>query len=536
MAATKTKTNNTNNKAKTASNAASTEKDTVEVDLGEEEFPQCSVETLVFKSLKRTHDVFLSNRNKTSGYSDEGQKAKLACKINSEYYNIINQSLEPAAFVNEQEKEESSNTNASTNGVDAVEKVVKTKTPSQIAAEELHNKQIKRQTKLLLSQQDTSKTSKIIDSLEAACNINNNRNNINNTALSVYSDNNKKNSSAVVVRGPRHAPVTPKPDFHPHWKLYRVISGHLGWVRCLDFEPGNQWFATGSNDRTIKIWDSASAQLKLTLTGHISTVRGVAVSDRHPYLFSCGEDRTVKCWDLETNKVIRDYHGHLLSVYDLSIHPTLDVLVTASRDSTARVWDMRTRAQVHVLTGHSDACLSVQTQGANPQVITGSMDSTVKLWDLGMGKCITTLTNHKKTVRALSLHPNEFSFVSASTDNVKKWKFPNGDFMLNFDKRKGIVNSLACNQDNVMVSASDNGYLNFYDYKTGYNFQSYKAPPQPGSLESENGVYAVTFDKSGSRLVTAEADKTIKMYKEDENSTEETHPVAWTPQIIRTNR
>jgi len=83
----------------------------------------------------------------------------------------------------------------------------------------------------------------------------------------------------------------PRPDWHPPWKLMRVISGHLGWVRALAVEPGNKWFASGAGDRTIKIWDMASGSLRLTLTGHISTVRGLAVSPRHPYLFSCGEDK-----------------------------------------------------------------------------------------------------------------------------------------------------------------------------------------------------------------------------------------------------
>ena len=84
---------------------------------------------------------------------------------------------------------------------------------------------------------------------------------------------------------------TIKPTYHPPWKLVRVISGHLGWVRSVAVEPGNKWFATGAGDRVVKIWDLASGELKLSLTGHISTVRGLAVSPRHPYLFSCGEDK-----------------------------------------------------------------------------------------------------------------------------------------------------------------------------------------------------------------------------------------------------
>lgn len=138
----------------------------------------------------------------------------------------------------------------------------------------------------------------------------------------------------------------PRPEWHKPWKLHKVISGHLGWVRSMAVEPENKWFVSGSGDRTIKVWDLASGQLRLTLTGHISTVRGLAVSPRHPYLFSCGEDKMVKCWDLETNKVIRHYHGHLSGVYCLSLHPTLDVLVTGGRDGVARVWDMRTRSNM----------------------------------------------------------------------------------------------------------------------------------------------------------------------------------------------
>lgn len=85
--------------------------------------------------------------------------------------------------------------------------------------------------------------------------------------------------------------IAMKPTYHAPWKLVRVISGHLGWVRSVAVEPGNKWFATGAGDRVIKIWDLASGELKLSLTGHISTVRGLAVSDRHPYLFSAGEDK-----------------------------------------------------------------------------------------------------------------------------------------------------------------------------------------------------------------------------------------------------
>lgn len=183
-----------------------------------------------------------------------------------------------------------------------------------------------------------------------------------------------KGAANQLVVSRRAAPSAPRPDWHAPWKLSSVVSAHLGWVRAIAFDPSNEWFVTGSADRTIKVWDLAKASagadkaLKLTLTGHINCIRGLAVSPRHPYLFSAAEDKKVMCWDLEYNRVVRHYHGHLSGVHCLSLHPTLDVLVTGGRDSVARVWDMRTKKQIHALAGHTNAVGAVQTNAVEPQV------------------------------------------------------------------------------------------------------------------------------------------------------------------------
>ena len=80
----------------------------------------------------------------------------------------------------------------------------------------------------------------------------------------------------------------PTPQWHAPWQLSTVLSSHLGWVRSIAFDPTNDMFATGSADRTIKLFDFAKAcvgasdALKITLTGHIGPIRGMAFSPRHP--------------------------------------------------------------------------------------------------------------------------------------------------------------------------------------------------------------------------------------------------------------
>ncbi|XP_068845775.1 pleiotropic regulator 1 isoform X1 [Capricornis sumatraensis] len=511
-----------------------------------EEVQKHSVHTLVFRSLKRTHDMFVADNGKPVPLDEESHKRKMAIKLRNEYGPVLHM---PTSKENLKEKVPQSASDSyghkqyPANQVGQEVEYLVTGThpypPGPGVA-------LTADTKIQRMPSESAAQSLAVALPASQARADANRpvptggeyrhpgapDRAQPAGAVVMEGGNAKNSALMAKK----APTMPKPQWHPPWKLYRVISGHLGWVRCIAVEPGNQWFVTGSADRTIKIWDLASGKLKLSLTGHISTVRGVIVSTRSPYLFSCGEDKQVKCWDLEYNKVIRHYHGHLSAVYGLDLHPTIDVLVTCSRDSTARIWDVRTKASVHTLSGHTNAVATVRCQAAEPQIITGSHDTTIRLWDLVAGKTRVTLTNHKKSVRAVVLHPRHYTFASGSPDNIKQWKFPDGSFIQNLSGHNAIINTLTVNSDGVLVSGADNGTMHLWDWRTGYNFQRVHAAVQSGSLDSESGIFACAFDQSESRLLTAEADKTIKVYKEDDTATEETHPVSWKPEIIKRKR
>ncbi|CAG9479358.1 pre-mRNA-splicing factor PRP46, putative [Plasmodium vivax] len=326
-----------------------------------------------------------------------------------------------------------------------------------------------------------------------------------------------------------------KPKWHFPYKLYRVILGHSGWVNCVDVDISNEWFATGANDRLIKIWDLATCKLKLTLTGHINSIRDIKISKKNPYLFSCGEDNRVKCWDLEYNKVIRDYHGHLSGVYCLSLHPSLDILMSGGRDAVVRVWDIRTKSSIFVLSGHTGTVMSLCSQSVEPQVVSGSQDKMIRLWDLNNGKCRIALTHHKKSIRSLSIHPFEYSFCSCGTDNVKVWCGADAEFDRNITGFNSIINCSLIKQDSyfsdssILILGSNNGQLHFYDWSSGYKFDTLSNKVVPGTVECENSTLAMAFDKSESRLITTHGDKSIKIWRENEDATPENFPIKWNP-------
>ncbi|KAF7455890.1 G-beta repeat-containing protein with WD domain [Cryptosporidium felis] len=304
-------------------------------------------------------------------------------------------------------------------------------------------------------------------------------------------------------------------NWTPRFKLKRVISGHKGWVRSIDVDLSNHFFASGSSDKLIKFWDLESGILKLTLTGHVAAVRKVMFSERHPFLFSCSEDKTMKCWDLELNRIVRNYARHSSGIYCLDIHPLLEIITTGSRDGSIVLWDIRTREPIHIFKQHKAAISSLLMQQVEPQLISGSYDRTIRTWDIIAGKTNNVLTHHIKPIRALAKHPIHYSFLSASADNIKVWEGQNSTYMRDLSSPHSIINSIALmSQENnsVIVAGCDNGQLHFWDFESGEIYDTVQSFIQPGSIEAENSVLDCKFDKSESILITGECDKTIKIW------------------------
>ncbi|KAI9717128.1 MAG: protein with putative role during mitosis [Candelaria pacifica] len=95
---------------------------------------------------------------------------------------------------------------------------------------------------------------------------------------------------------------------------------HLATLAGLKKPPAlsssAEFVATGSRDKSIKIWDSRGTLIK-TLLGHDNWVRGLVFHPGGKYLISVSDDKTIRCWDLAQEgkcvKTLEDAHGHFVS-------------------------------------------------------------------------------------------------------------------------------------------------------------------------------------------------------------------------------
>lgn len=118
-------------------------------------------------------------------------------------------------------------------------------------------------------------------------------------------------------------------------------DGHSNAIYSIDASTDGRRFATGSYDRTVRLWSVATGDLLSRLEGHQRGIRRVRFAPDGRLLASAGWDRKVRLWDVESAALHATCEGHEDHVYGLDWSPDGTWLVTGGRDGTVRVWDPR---------------------------------------------------------------------------------------------------------------------------------------------------------------------------------------------------
>jgi WD40 repeat protein len=288
--------------------------------------------------------------------------------------------------------------------------------------------------------------------------------------------------------------------------LIRTFTGHSDFVMSVSFSPDGSRIASGDYDDMIKLWNIKDGALIRTFKGHSNVVESVSFSSDGSQIVSGSCDATIKLWDVKAGTLIRIFEGHSSSVYSVSFNPDGSRIASGSFDKTIKLWDVEDGALIRTFNGHSSIVYSVIFSPDGSRIASGSRDDTIKLWDVKTGNLIRTFEGHSSLVYSVSFSPDGGRIASGSWDNtIKLWDVKDGALIRTFKGHSYSVNSVSFSPDGSRIaSGSSDNTIKLWDVKDGTLIRTLK--------EHSPIVEAVNFSPDGSRIASESSDNTIKLW------------------------
>uniref|UniRef100_A0A914VXZ9 U5 small nuclear ribonucleoprotein 40 kDa protein n=1 Tax=Plectus sambesii TaxID=2011161 RepID=A0A914VXZ9_9BILA len=224
----------------------------------------------------------------------------------------------------------------------------------------------------------------------------------------------------------------------------RKFRGHTNFVNsCFPARRGPQLVCSGSDDGTVKVWDTRKREAVTTLPNTYQ-LTAVTFNDTSEQVISGGIDNDLKIWDLRKNDVFLAMRGHSDTVTGLSLSPDGSYVLSNSMDCSVKIWDIRPFGPpnrcVKSFTGHqhnfekaslrtaiivdllksylkrSQNLLRCSWSPGSDRVTAGSSDRFVYVWDVASSRIVYKLPGHQGSVNETNFHPNEPILMSVGSD------------------------------------------------------------------------------------------------------------------------
>ena len=202
-------------------------------------------------------------------------------------------------------------------------------------------------------------------------------------------------------------------------------------VSVLAFSADGTRLASGSTDKTVRLWDINNRDKWITLQKHTNWINVLAFSPDGKMLASGSVDKTVQLWDTSTGELLATFTGHINGITALAFSPDSTTLVSGSADGMIRFWDTENGAPLaDRITGHTQwvraATFFEDRRGEvtlkkhpskNPLLASVAFNGEVTFWDAKPPQKPTVQTEgHRDKLSTLAFSPDGTKLVSVGAE------------------------------------------------------------------------------------------------------------------------
>jgi WD40 repeat protein len=222
-------------------------------------------------------------------------------------------------------------------------------------------------------------------------------------------------------------------------------------INCIAFHPSSNIMLTGDIKSNVIIWEvhiephgEASSRQLTSLSEHTGVITCLAFHSTLPFFASGGNDKTMKLWrytnkDWTKTECVATLTAHTHSITSLAFHPVRSFVATTSKDNTAKIWDFSVIDNVNCITtckgepgGGSLKCVAFHPNPDKSILATGGEnDKSIILWDYSAieePRRIVVLKGHTNPINSIVFHPTAPLLISGSMDyTTKMWFIPENE-------------------------------------------------------------------------------------------------------------
>ena len=286
-----------------------------------------------------------------------------------------------------------------------------------------------------------------------------------------------------------------------------TLTGHTEAVLVVSFSPDGSKLATGSGDKTVRLWDLPTETPSHTLTGHRDWVNTLQWSPDSRRLCSGSMDCTLRLWDPIKGVSMGDgLVSHSKCITAIAFEPMhrnrlCSRMASSSKDCTVKIWDTTHRKVLQTLSQHTAPVMCVRW-GGEGLLYTASRDKSIKVWDT------TTFT----LVRSLDGHAHWVNHLALSTDFIlRTGPYDHTDPVFNspeeaFEAAQRRYSAfVAQNGPERLASCSDDFTLFLWQPQT-------TKKPIARMTGHQQLVNHLCFSPDGSCIASASFDKSVKLW------------------------